>query len=331
MFPLSPCLLMTERSFLMGNTFYFDWEAALIMWLQAHMGAAGTAAASLFSMLGEELAAVAVLGFLYWCYDKEFGKFVGLNVLTACILNPMIKNVFVRRRPYFDNPGIICLRPVEKSADMWNLAEQGFSFPSLHATNSVAIFSSFPLYKKSRIFSALSVIGIVIPFLVGVSRFCLGVHYPTDVLAGWLLGLLIIYAVPYLQRRLRKPWVFSVLLFLIALTGFFYCRSTDFFSSFGLLAGFLFAIPFEEKYVRFENTRSPLNCVLRILGGLVIFLVLDILLKLPFSKEFLDSGTLAAYTVRSIRYAIIVFADLGVYPLAFRFKKETGDHSLFLN
>ena len=34
---------------LVGNTFFFDWEVSLILWLQAHMGAAGTAIASFLS------------------------------------------------------------------------------------------------------------------------------------------------------------------------------------------------------------------------------------------------------------------------------------------
>ena len=105
---------------LVGSTFFFDWEVALMVWLQARLGAAGAAVASVFSMFGEELACVAVLGFLYWCYDKKFGKFVGLNVLTALVLNPMVKNVFIRRRPYFDHPEIQCLKPVDKSADIYN-------------------------------------------------------------------------------------------------------------------------------------------------------------------------------------------------------------------
>ena len=76
---------------LVGNTFFFDWEVSLIIWLQAHMGAFGTWLASFLSAFGEELACVAVIGFLYWCYDKRFGRFVGLNVLVGLVLNPMIK------------------------------------------------------------------------------------------------------------------------------------------------------------------------------------------------------------------------------------------------
>ena len=82
---------------LTGNTFFFQWEVDLIIWLQAHMGSFGTSLASFISAFGEELACVAVIGFLYWCYDKRFGRFVGMNALFALVLNPMIKCAVLRR------------------------------------------------------------------------------------------------------------------------------------------------------------------------------------------------------------------------------------------
>jgi len=94
----------------MGNTFYFEWEVVLIEWIQSWLGSVGTVIASILSEMGEQLVCVTVLGFLYWCWEKEYGKYVGLNVLVGITLSPMIKNIFVRRRPYFDHEGIKCLK-----------------------------------------------------------------------------------------------------------------------------------------------------------------------------------------------------------------------------
>ena len=300
---------------LVGSTFFFDWEVALMVWLQARLGAVGTALASVFSMFGEPLACVAVLGFLYWCYDKKFGKYVGLNVLTALVLNPMVKNIFIRRRPYFDHPEIQCLKPVDKSADIYDIAAQGYSFPSGHSTNAVTVYSSLPQYKRNK---ALSVIGVLLPLLVGVSRVCVGAHYPTDVLCGWLLGLAVILVVPVLYRKIKNRLVFYALLLVVTLPGFFYCQSSDYFTGIGMLVGFIAATEFEERFVNFENTRKPLWCVLRIVGGVAIFFGLNTVLKLPFSKEFLDAGTMAAHLVRTLRYAAVLFVDIAIYPMLFK-------------
>lgn len=300
---------------LAGNSFFFDWEVSLIVWLQAHMGAFGASLASFISAFGEELACVAVIGFLYWCYDKRFGLFVGLNVLIGIVLNPMIKNVFVRRRPYFDSPEIKCLKPVDKSADIYNIAAQEYSFPSGHSVNAVAVYGSAAVFGKKKY---LAVIAVVLSLLIGVSRFCLGVHYPTDVLAGWLLGLVIIIAVSRLQRRFNDPRLFYGLLLLITLPGFFYCKSADYYSGYGMLLGFVLGVQAEQKFVNFDNTRNPLRSVLRVLGGVAVFFGLNTLLKMPFSSDFLNSGTVPAFLVRTLRYALVIFADIAVYPLLFK-------------
>ena len=74
---------------------------------------------------------------------------------------------------------------------------------------------------------------------------------------------------------------------------------------------------FEEKYVHFENTKNPAECVIRILGGFAVYVLSNTLLKVPFSKEFLASGTTAAFMVRFVRYIIVGFVTLGVYPMVF--------------
>ena len=299
----------------MGNTFYFEWEVALMQWIQSWLGPVGTVIASVFSEMGEQLVCVAVLGFLYWCWEKEYGKYVGLNVLVGITLNPMVKNIFLRRRPYFDHSGIQCLKPVERGADIYDISAQGYSFPSGHSTNGVTLYTSLGRYKKNRV---LMIIGIIIPLLVGISRFCVGVHYPTDVICGWALGLIVIFLVPALQRAIKNRWVFYGLLVLIALPGWFYCRSADYYTAFCILLGFIVAVEFEDRFVKFENTRNVLRCILRLVLGVGVYFGLSTLSKLPFSKEFLDSATMASYAVRAVRYFVIIFVTIGIYPLIFK-------------
>ncbi|MBR2528858.1 MAG: phosphatase PAP2 family protein [Blautia sp.] len=303
----------------MGNTFFWTWEVELIEWIQAGLGPAGRAVASFFTLFGEQLMCVLILGFIYWCWSKEMGRYVGLNALVGILLYSMVKNVFVRRRPYMDHPQIKCLRPVEKEADIYDIAAQGYSFPSGHATNSVTIFTSMGRYEKNRIIRA---IGIMIPLLCGISRFCLGVHYPTDVLAGWLIGFLLILVVPLLARKITNQWLFYGLIVAAAIPGWFFCRSDDYYSAFGILIGFILGVEFEKRFVHFENTRSPLISVLRVLGGTLVYFGLNYLLKLSLDKSFLVSGTMAAFTLRTLRYGLCLFVIIGVYPMLFRLEKR---------
>ena len=298
----------------MGNTFFFAWEPALMVWLQSHLGSFGITLATIFSMFGEEMASILVMGFCYWSWKKELGKFIGRNACVAMVGNPMIKNVFLRLRPYMVCPEVKCLKPVEPSADIMDVAAQGYSFPSGHSSGSVATYTSIGAFLKKKWAWA---VGIVIPLLVGLSRFCVGVHFPTDVLFGWALGLSVVLLVPFFQKKFQRRWVFYLVLLLFMLPGWFYCKTNDYFTSFGMTVGFFAGDLFEEKFVKFKNTKCWWKMILRVLAGGAIYFGLNTLLKLPFSSSFLSSGTTLAYLVRALRYALILFVLVAIYPMAF--------------
>ena len=71
----------------------------------------------------------------------------------------------------------------------------GKSFPSAHAANSAAAATVFA-WAVPR----LSTLGIAVVLLVGISRVYLGVHWPTDVMAGWLIGAAVGAALVALTR-----------------------------------------------------------------------------------------------------------------------------------
>lgn len=303
----------------MGNTFFFSWEVTLMEWLQAHISDAGISFMSFFSLFGEELPLILIVGFVYWSYDKKLGRKVGLIAIMGLIWNTMIKNIVMRRRPYFDHENINILRIVEPEADIYDISAQGFSFPSAHSTNSVTVFGSLAVNLRKRWFT---VIAIIIPLLTGISRFVVGAHYPTDVMAGWLLGLTSVVLVTMLQNRVKNTLALYGILLITAIPGFFYCTSADYFTAVGLLIGFMGGTLLDDYYVHFEDTRKPLSMVARLLGGLAVYLVVNSLLKMPFSKEFLSDGSTAALMVRCARYAIVAFIDFGVYPMLFKFDRQ---------
>ena len=297
-----------------GTAFYFSWEITLMEALQRNMGSLSVMIMSCITLLGEEMVMVAVLGFLYWCFDKKAAKKIGTAIMVGIVFNPMIKNIAVRRRPYFDSPGIKCLKPVNAKADIYDIAAQGYSFPSGHSLNSAILYGSLPLYWKKTF---LRVIAFVIPLLVGISRVVLGVHYPTDVLASWIVGAVVVIMIHYAEEHVKDENLFHAILFVLALGGIFYCRTTDYFTSLGLMAGFFLSIPFEKKYVNFRETGNPLAAALRLIGGFAVYFGGNTLLKLPFSKEFLAQPVMAAFLVRTARYAVVSFIMLAIYPMLF--------------
>ncbi|WP_026669675.1 phosphatase PAP2 family protein [Butyrivibrio sp. AE3006] len=302
----------------MGNTFYFAFEPALMTWLQGVLGETGAKIVSQFSALGEEYALILILGFLYWCYDKKFGIYIGTNVAVGITLNPLIKNIFLRIRPYMAHPEIKCFRPVEPDADLYDVVAQGYSFPSGHSMNSAIAYGTLGRYTKKRVFEVLA---FVLPLLVGISRVSVGVHYPTDVLTGWLCGALVVFAVPFIMDKFGEEnrWKVNLVFFLIASIGIFYCKTEDYFSGLGIMGGFFLGIEIEKRFVDFKSTTKPVHCIARLLGGGALYFVLNKLLKMPFSTEFLTSGTTAAYLVRSARYFIVLTFLIGIYPYVFRF------------
>ena len=283
--------------------------------IQAHLGSFGVTLASLFSTLGEELVLILILGFTYWCWDKRVGKGIGLNIVMGVTYNPIFKNIALRRRPYMDNPSIQCLKPVDSSASIYDIKAQGYSFPSGHSTNSAIAYGSLAYFFKNK---AIRVIGIVLPLLVGISRFCVGVHYPTDVLCGWVLGCLIIFLMPWLQKKVPNKLVLYPIIFVISCVGCFYCKTNDYFTGLGMMAGFFIGDIFEERVVKFENTRVWWRCILRVLIGGAIFLALNTVLKLPFPKYMLEAENALGYGIRTVRYAVILFVEVGLYPMVFK-------------
>ena len=305
-----------------GNTFFFNWEVSLMEWLQSHIGGVGIAIISFFSMFGEELLMILIVGFVYWSYDKKLGRTMGLSAIMGLTWNTMAKNVALRRRPYFDHEGIKILRVVDPQADIYDIAAQGYSFPSSHSTNAVTAFASLAVNLRKR---WVTVIAIVIPLLTGISRIVVGAHYPTDVLAGWLLGAISVLIVQQLQKRMNNTLALYGILLLTTIPGCFYCKSADYFTSVGLLIGFMGGTLLEDRCVRFENTRRPIWMAVRVLGGAAVYFALNTVLKLPFSKEFLSGSSAASLLVRCVRYAIIAFVDFGVYPMLFRLERRADN------
>jgi membrane-associated phospholipid phosphatase len=103
---------------------------------------------------------------------------------------------------------VVVERPRPPAADALTQAS-GFSFPSGHAATAVAVYAVLALLLargccgRRRI--GLLLAGGLVVLAVGASRVYLGVHYPTDVLAGWLTGAALALGSWLLVTRVRAP------------------------------------------------------------------------------------------------------------------------------
>ncbi len=297
----------------MGSTFYFEWEPKLMEWLQSHIGSFGTAFFSFWAEFGEEMVLVAVMCILYYIYDKNVAKYVARRFMVAACGLACIKNAVCRLRPYMVHSNIKCLKPVDSKADIYDIAAQGYSFPSGHAEGSSCIFGATAIKVKK---TWMTIATIVIIILVGLSRFCLGVHYPTDVLGGWVIGIGSIFLFSLMERIVEKRWVIYVIWAVVLGCGLFYCTTNDYFTNYGILLGVFAADLFEEKFVKFEKPSNIFWGIIRMIGALILYFGVNTLLKLPFNPEYLASGTMGAHLIRVIRYAIVLFLAMGVYPIS---------------
>ncbi|MEX2663860.1 MAG: phosphatase PAP2 family protein [Vicinamibacterales bacterium] len=124
------------------------------------------------------LTVFAVVGFLVLQGLYRHAAFVFLASVGGWMLNGLLKEVFARPRPDV----------VPHLRDVMSL-----SFPSGHALTSAAVFLTLGALlmrvANSRFVKFyIMFIAMLATLLVGATRVYLGVHYPTDVLAGWLIG-----------------------------------------------------------------------------------------------------------------------------------------------
>lgn len=299
-----------------GNIFCFDWEVDLIEWLQHSLGGIGTTLTKVFTFIGGDVFTLIVLLAVYFCYSKEVARRCSIQVMAATLWFPMIKNVVLRLRPYMAHPDRVEIwHLTEPDAPAMDVVQQGYSLPSGHSAMSASIYGSIAREIRKK---WLWILAVLLPLFIGISRFIVGAHYPTDVLAGWAIGLLSLGFGALMEKYVKKEWVRFAILAALTVPGIFWCTSRDYFSALGTLFGLCAALPFEKKYVRFEDTRNVLFMILRVIGAGAIFFMLDKLLKMPFTTEFLNSGTLPANLIRAARYMVMVFLIMGVYPLCFR-------------
>jgi membrane-associated phospholipid phosphatase len=156
------------------------FDAPILRWFHTILTPLFTALALTFTTMGSVyvlLIALLILVVLLWKRSRGSALFLLVSFCGAAALDVVAKALFARTRPELFTQLI---------------PEHDFSFPSGHMVGATAFFLA--LYFLSRqIFprwqSFVGGIGLLSTVGIGVSRLYLQVHYPSDVLAGWLLSV----------------------------------------------------------------------------------------------------------------------------------------------
>ncbi len=166
-------------------------QIQFIQWLQA-LGDWLTAPMEYLSLTGSEQFYLLVAPAIYWCWDTTLGLQTGLFLMLNANLNAYIKILLSTARPFWISTSIKHLA-----------FESSFGLPSGHAQNSTVFWGTVGAYiRKGWLWALL----IILIFLVGISRLYLAVHFPHDVLVGWLVGIVLLWIFLHLSSPITA-WI----------------------------------------------------------------------------------------------------------------------------
>jgi len=125
------------------------------------------------SGIGSTAGYLVLFCILWWGVSWKLGAKLYATLVLSVYLNAVIKDSVAQPRPFVYADIESVTRPDE------------FGFPSGHAQHAALVWTLLAAHFRKRWFT---IFAAAMAFLVGFSRLQLGVHFPTDVLGGWLLG-----------------------------------------------------------------------------------------------------------------------------------------------
>ena len=178
------------------------FDSNIQTWVRGGLPAGLTRFFKTITMLGNTpVQAIIAIVAVIWLYLRQYKAeaiFVGASGLLASILIVSLKYIYQRQRPSITHL----------------VHASGYSFPSGHSLGTfmilgaIAIVLAQRLEKKESKIVVYAITGLLI-FLVGLSRIYVGVHYLTDVLAGFTLAFGLLNAIYPTYDRIRFEWRFQ--------------------------------------------------------------------------------------------------------------------------
>ena len=269
----------------------------------------------IITYFGQEVIVIAVICFLYWCYNKRLAYQIGMTYFTAGLFVQTSKIIFRIPRPWILDADF-------KAVDSAIAGATGYSFPSGHTQAATSLFAPLALNTK-KIW--LKLVFVFCFLAIGFSRMYLGVHTPKDVLVSMGISLLFSLLIWYLQDTLiNRPqytkYISAILagisLAVITLALILLHSGTienhyavDCCKAAGAGLGFAAGFYIERSYLNFmPQTKTIWGQALKLIIGLGITLFI----KSSFTSLF-GRTVLAKMT----EYFILVLWVLVIYPWLF--------------
>lgn len=291
-----------------------------------------------FSFLGTEDFFFLVLQLLYWSVDAPLGMRVAYILMASASINQYFKLLFAGPRPYWVSEKVIPLS-----------AESSFGVPSGHAQNAVSVWGVLAAgFRKPWAWG----VALALMFFIGFSRWYLGVHFVHDVLVGWILGALILWALVRFEKPvvtwfkvqafgLQALFAFIISLVLIGLGMLSAVPLADYafpaawqanalragelpdpvsMEGFVTLGGTFFGLTLGAAWMTARGGYQVEGTVAKRALRYVIGLIGVVLLMFGLDMVFPDGHTLIPFTFRFVRYALVGFwISAGAPWLFFRF------------
>lgn len=285
-------------------------EIEIVRWVQGIRFPLLDEIFKLITELGDQLAFIAIALTIYWFFNKKTAFKLVFVFISSAIVNELLKALVMRPRPYVVDPDTNV-----------GTSTHGYAFPSGHAQNTGVITTVlYQNYGKKSHWLKWFLLAFLI--LVPLSRVYLGQHYPSDIIVGLILGILIAYYVSKLVDKMGEkehiygmyaiiPLLLGVLV--LSFLGQSYEEVKNLFVALGGLTGFFLGYFMDKKFIQYNDYPKGIKILYRLLIGVVIVMIFYLGLSLLFDMIAVDNQYLDY-----IRYMFVGFGGSALSMLAFK-------------
>ncbi|MFV1859084.1 MAG: phosphatase PAP2 family protein [Anaerolineales bacterium] len=168
-----------------------EWGLEVIVAFQTLRSPALDAFFQGVTFLGDAEFYLLLAPIIIWCVNYRLGARLGILLLFSSYINQALKSTLMQPRPCDLRPEV-CIVQAE-----------GYGIPSGHAQNAI-VFWGVLAHGVAKAWAWIA--AILLMLLIGLSRIYLGVHFPTDVFAGWAIGIVILGTYVALGKR-TETWL----------------------------------------------------------------------------------------------------------------------------